>query len=67
VGIEEEYLPFVFDRYKKLSNDKDNNPGAGLGLAIVKKILELHSVSIEVDSVKGEGTVFSFLMPSTTI
>lgn len=60
VGIEEEYLPFVFDRYKKLSTDKDHNTGAGLGLAIVKKILDLHNVSIKVHSVKGEGTVFSF-------
>ncbi|MFT6747887.1 MAG: signal transduction histidine kinase [Glaciecola sp.] len=60
VGIEEEYLPFVFDRYKKLSSDKEHNTGAGLGLAIVKKILDLHNVSINVDSVKGEGTVFSF-------
>lgn len=65
VGIEEEYLPFVFDRYKKVSKEKENNPGAGLGLAIVKKILELHDVSIIVNSVKGEGTVFSFRIPSS--
>lgn len=64
VGIDKEYLPFVFDRYKKVNSDKENNPGAGLGLAIVKKILELHDVSIKVESKKGDGTVFSFLMPS---
>ncbi|MFT6716076.1 MAG: signal transduction histidine kinase [Saprospiraceae bacterium] len=67
VGIEEEYLPFVFDRYKKLSKDKDNNPGAGLGLAIVKKILDLHGVSVVVASIKGEGTVFSFRIASLSI
>jgi signal transduction histidine kinase len=64
VGIEEEYLPFVFDRYKKVNADKENNPGAGLGLAIVKKIMEMHEVNITVDSVKGEGTVFSFMIPN---
>jgi len=64
VGIEEEYLPFVFDRYKKLSSDKDNNPGAGLGLAIVKKALDLHDVLIQVESKIGKGTVFSFEIKS---
>ena len=63
VGIEEEYLPFVFDRYKKLSHDLQNNPGAGLGLAIVKKILQLHGIDIAVQSQKDKGTAFSFNIP----
>ena len=63
VGIEEEYLPFVFDRYKKISKDLQNNPGAGLGLAIVKKILQLHGIDITVQSEKNKGTAFSFQIP----
>lgn len=63
VGIEEEYLPFVFDRYKKVAGDKINNSGAGLGLAIVKKILDLHEVGIQVNSIKNKGTSFSFSLP----
>jgi signal transduction histidine kinase len=63
VGIAKEYLPFVFDRYKKLDSDKSQNAGAGLGLAIVKRIMELHELKIEVSSIKNEGTEFSFNVP----
>lgn len=63
VGIAEQYLPFVFDRYKKVASDTKNNTGAGLGLAIVKRILELHNVQIKVESEKDKGTEFSFKLP----
>ncbi len=67
VGIEEEYLPFVFDRYKKGKDDKEINPGAGLGLAIVKKILDLHGITIDVSSRKDKGTSFSFKIPKVAV
>jgi len=60
IGIGEQSLPFVFDRYKKLDSDKENDTGAGLGLAIVKRILELHEVSINIKSEKDKGTEFYF-------
>ena len=60
IGIGEQSLPFVFDRYKKLYSDKKNDTGAGLGLAIVKRILELHEVSININSEKDKGTEFYF-------
>lgn len=63
VGIGDAYLPFVFDRYKKLDSDKNHNAGAGLGLAIVKRIMELHKIQINVSSVKDQGTTFSFDIP----
>jgi two-component system phosphate regulon sensor histidine kinase PhoR len=37
--------------------------GLGLGLAIVKKILEVHNIEIDVQSLIGEGTIFSFSVP----
>ena len=40
-----------------------DNVGLGLGLAIVKKILEVHNISIDVESTKGKGTAFSFKIP----
>lgn len=60
IGIGDQSLPFVFDRYKKLDSDNKRDTGAGLGLAIVKRILELHGVEIKVESSKGEGTKFYF-------
>lgn len=60
IGIGEQSLPFVFDRYKKLDSDNKHDTGAGLGLAIVKRILELHGIDIIVESSKDKGTKFYF-------
>lgn len=64
VGIPEEQIPFVFDRYhigdKRLSLDKNNT---GLGLAIVRKILEIHDATISLTSKINQGTSFSFQLP----
>ncbi|MBO6517026.1 MAG: HAMP domain-containing histidine kinase [Bacteroidia bacterium] len=59
VGIADDELPYIFDRYKK-GNKKD---GSGLGLAIVKKILDLHKIEISVQSEVNQGTAFSFQLP----
>ena len=61
IGISEEDLPYIFDRYYK-TNDKyrKNGVSTGLGLAIVKSILEKHGFSYGVESKKGEGTKFWF-------
>jgi signal transduction histidine kinase len=63
-GISQKDLPHIFDRYQKAerTNLKDNE-GLGLGLAIVKKILEVHNISISVESNEGKGTAFSFKVP----
>lgn len=65
VGIAEQYIPFVFDRYKKIDSDQYNSAGAGLGLAIVKRIADLHEIKIEVSSVINEGTTFTLTLPLT--
>lgn len=64
VGIKQEALPFIFDRYQQADRTKINeNEGLGLGLAIVKKMLEVHHISISVRSSVGKGTSFSFNIP----
>jgi signal transduction histidine kinase len=63
-GISQEELPYIFDRFYQLDKSRNSSPGmAGLGLAICKRVLELHGRSINVDSVLGSGTTFTFHLP----
>lgn len=63
-GIEEEHIPFIFERlYIKDKARKKNIGSSGLGLAIVKKLLEKHGGRIWVESEPYEKTVFSFTIP----
>jgi signal transduction histidine kinase len=50
-GIERDFLPFVFERFKQENRpSKTHTPGLGLGLAIVREIVELHGGSIAASS-----------------
>lgn len=64
-GIPAEHLPRIFERFYRIekSRSKDSG-GTGLGLAIVKHIVEAHGSSIQVKSVLGKGSVFSFQLPT---
>ena len=53
IGMNEEKIPFMFDRYMRFNNSEG---GFGVGLSIVKKILDEYHISIEVESKEGEGT-----------
>lgn len=67
IGISEEDLPRVFERFYRGSQDHaDGNPeeGAGLGLPIAKWIVEAHQGIISVESKPGEGTVFQIWFPA---
>lgn len=52
MGIDEELLPKIFDRFVKGKESK----GSGVGLSIVKSIVKFHGWEIEVKSKKGKGT-----------
>jgi signal transduction histidine kinase len=56
VGISEEALPKIFDKYFQGSKKKDGN---GLGLPICKRIVGLSGGQIDVTSKVGEGTTFT--------
>ena len=60
VGISEQDLPHVFDRYW---HSRGAGAGTGLGLAIAKGIVEAHRGSIGVTSALGKGTRFSIVLP----
>jgi signal transduction histidine kinase len=61
IGISEEDLPKIFDRFH--TRPAGNSIGTGLGLAIVKSILELHGGKYDVQSAIGKGTTFMFCLP----
>ncbi|NNC85616.1 MAG: sensor histidine kinase [Bacteroidia bacterium] len=58
VGIDDEHLPNIFDRFKRF--DKKNKAGYGLGLPIVKTIADFHDIEIDVQSEVNNGSTFSF-------
>lgn len=64
VGISEEDLKFIWDRYYRIDKSHQRSTqGSGLGLSIVKSILEYHNFTYGVDSVKGQGSIFWFKIP----
>ena len=61
VGIAEDDLPYIWDRYYKVDKvHKRAVVGTGLGLSIVKGILESHGARYGVESRVGEGSTFWF-------
>jgi PAS domain S-box-containing protein len=58
-GIDEKYVPRIFDRYFKVPGTHDRN-GTGLGLSISKEFIEAQGGHIWVDSRIGEGSKFGF-------
>ncbi|MXQ56006.1 hypothetical protein GSM42_20230 [Shimazuella sp. KC615] len=59
-GIEEEHIPFIFDRFYRADKDRSREHGGmGLGLAIAKEYVEAHKGDITVRSTKVKGTTFT--------
>ena len=63
IGIPPEDQARIFDRFYRASNTPDTSQGTGLGLAIVKSIVENHRGRIWVDSIEGEGSTFTVVLP----
>ena len=59
IGMDEEYIPKLFDAFSQEDNDNTSRyGGSGLGMAITKSIVEMMGGDISVESRKGEGTTF---------
>jgi signal transduction histidine kinase len=64
-GIEPEFLPFVFERFRQAdASTTRRHGGLGIGLAIVRQLVEMHGGSVQVASPgPGQGSTFSVRMP----
>ncbi|MCI9845993.1 response regulator [Flavobacterium pectinovorum] len=62
VGISEEDISKVFDRFYQVNN-REMNLGSGVGLAFTKRLVELHHGSISVESTIEKGSIFTVAIP----
>jgi two-component system, OmpR family, sensor kinase len=62
VGISEEQLPLVFERFYRADAARAEE-GVGLGLSIARQIAEAHGGTIEARSKLGVGSTFVLLLP----
>jgi two-component system phosphate regulon sensor histidine kinase PhoR len=65
-GIESRHLPRLFERFYRVDQGRSRElGGTGLGLAIVKRIAVAHGGRVDVESVLGEGSTFSVVLPTS--
>ena len=64
-GFAREHLPRIGERFYRIAGDLNSQEkGTGLGLAIVKHIVRRHRGGLLIQSVHGEGTEFTVLIPA---
>jgi len=66
MGIPEDALPKIFDRFYRVHRPGKQIQGTGLGLAIVKKIVMTHGGRSEVESDVDQATTFTVFLPLET-
>jgi two-component system sensor histidine kinase SenX3 len=64
IGIPEEKLPRIFERFYRVDKARSKETGGtGLGLSIVKHVAENHGGRVAVESTPGEGSTFTVYLP----
>ncbi len=63
IGIADDQLEQLFEPFNRLGAEHGSIEGTGVGLALTRKLARLMDSDIQVQSVVGEGSVFSFTLP----
>jgi CheY-like chemotaxis protein len=65
-GIESEFLPYLFDRFRQADGSTTRRHGGlGLGLSIVRHLVELHGGEVRAENAaEGRGAVFTVTLPA---
>jgi signal transduction histidine kinase/ActR/RegA family two-component response regulator len=64
IGIDDDRMDKIFESFEQAYSDTSRKfGGTGLGLSISKKLVELHDGKIWVESEKGKGSQFNFIIP----
>jgi signal transduction histidine kinase len=63
LGIPQEDLPHVFERFHRGRNVSRDVSGSGVGLASARRMVELHGGTIQVQSEVGRGSLFTVRLP----
>ena len=66
VGIGEEHIPYIFERFYRVERDlAAATGGSGLGLTIAREIVQAHGGTLRVESVPHGGSTFTISLPAT--
>ncbi len=63
VGIGQEHINKIFDRFYRVDMSRSRHLGSGLGLSIVKMLIEHANGTIHVTSEVGRGSIFTLVFP----
>lgn len=68
IGMSEEYKSNLFQAFSQEEQGYTRKyEGNGLGLALVKNYSDINNIAISVESVKGQGTSFTLIIPNNTL
>lgn len=63
IGVPPESVDTLFDLFHQLNREELEQQGTGAGLAICKGIVDIHDGDVKLESVQGEGSTFTILIP----
>lgn len=66
IGIREDDLPHIWERFYQADTSRTESENSGLGLSMVDWIVKAHHGKIAVESTFGEGSSFTFCFPTQT-